>query len=209
MTLMKLYYAEVLNPRKACAVARHLDLPVEYVRVALERGEHKSPEFLALNPNGKLPVLETGDGTLWESTAIMCRLARVAGSDLWPSDDRQANVVRWLAWDAFEFMRHPGQLYFEHVIRPMFGAGEADAEKVAAAIEGFRRTGAILDGHLAERDWLVGDAPTIADFGIGAVFAYADAARIPLDGFPAIAAWVDRLDGLRGWRDPFPEGAGA
>ncbi|MBV9636289.1 MAG: glutathione S-transferase N-terminal domain-containing protein, partial [Methylobacteriaceae bacterium] len=58
---MKLHYFETLNPRKACAVAQYLRVPVEFVRIDLGRGEHKTPEFLALNPNGKVPVLRDGD----------------------------------------------------------------------------------------------------------------------------------------------------
>jgi Glutathione S-transferase, N-terminal domain len=78
-TTMKLYYAETLNPQKACAVAKYLDATVDFVHVDLGKGENRTPEFLALNPNGKVPVLETGEGSLWESNAIMCYLARVAG----------------------------------------------------------------------------------------------------------------------------------
>jgi len=69
---MKLFYCEALNPRKACAVARYLDSPVEFVRVDIAKGEHKTPQFLAMNPNGKVPVLQDGARTLWESNAIMC-----------------------------------------------------------------------------------------------------------------------------------------
>jgi glutathione S-transferase len=58
---MKLYYCETLNPRKACAVARYLQSPVEFVHIDLGQGEHKQPDFLALNPNGKVPVLQEED----------------------------------------------------------------------------------------------------------------------------------------------------
>ena len=85
---MKLYYAEVLNPQKACAVARHLNSPVEFVAVDLARGEQRQPDFLAINPNGKVPALTDGDRSLWESNAIMAYLAEKAGSDLWPHDGR-------------------------------------------------------------------------------------------------------------------------
>lgn len=54
---MKLYYSDVLAPRKACAVARYFDAPTEYIYLDLGKGEHKSPEYLALNPNGKVPTL--------------------------------------------------------------------------------------------------------------------------------------------------------
>jgi glutathione S-transferase len=92
---MKLHYAETMNPRKACAVAKYLGSPVQYIRMDLSRGEHRTPEFLALNPNGKVPLLVDGDMQLWESTAIMAHLAVKAGSDLWPSDAaRQVEVLR-------------------------------------------------------------------------------------------------------------------
>ena len=81
---MKLYYAETLNPRKACAVARYLDAPVEFVHVDLRTGEQRQPPFLSINPNGKVPVLEDGEKRIWEANAIMGYLARAAGSDLWP-----------------------------------------------------------------------------------------------------------------------------
>src|SRR3954462_9511039 len=69
---MKLYYADTLNPRKACAVARYLNSPVEFVHVDLRKGEHKTPAFLAINPNGKVPAFSDGDLKLWEANAIMC-----------------------------------------------------------------------------------------------------------------------------------------
>ena len=92
---MKLYYAETLNPRKVCAVARYLNVPVEFARVDLSKGENRTAAFLALNPNGKVPVLEIAGRTLWEANAIMCYLARAAQSDLWPDDERQIDVIRW------------------------------------------------------------------------------------------------------------------
>src|SRR5918994_1926324 len=89
-----------------------LNSPVEFVHVDLAKGENRTPEFLALNPNGKVPVLETDAGSLWEANAIMCYLARLAGSDLWPSDDRQIEVLRRLSWDSNHFTRHAGTLLF-------------------------------------------------------------------------------------------------
>jgi glutathione S-transferase len=93
---MKLYYAETLNPRKVCAVAKYLNAPVEFVHVDLRTGEQRKPAFLSINPNGKVPVLEDGDKLIWESNAIMGHLAHAAGSDLWPRDGRQIEVLRWL-----------------------------------------------------------------------------------------------------------------
>jgi glutathione S-transferase len=201
---MKLYYAELLNPRKACAVAKYLNAPVEFVHVDLRKGENRTPEFLALNPNGKVPVLETGGGSLWEANAIMCYLARVAGSDLWPDDDRQVEVMRWLSWDSWHFTRHAGTLYFEHIVKPAFGMGNADRAVVEEATGFFRRFAAVLNEHLSGRAFLVGDALTIADFAVAITLPYAQRARIPLAEFPEIERWHGRLSVVPGWLEPFP-----
>lgn len=201
---MKLYYAEALSPRKACAVARYLRSPIDYVRVDLAQGEQRSEWFLELNPNGKVPVLVEGGHVLWEANAIMCRLAQAAGSDIWPMDARQADVVRWLSWDAAHFTRFAGELYFEHLIRPHIGLGPADPANVASATAQFRAAAGVLDAHLSRTSWLVGEAPTIADFALGVTLPYAVPAHIPVDDFPAIRRWQARLSGLEGWDSPFP-----
>ena len=73
---MKLYFDTLLNPRKASAVAKYLNSPVEFVAVDVGNGEHRTPQFKALNPNAKVPLLVDGDTVLWESNAIMCHLVK-------------------------------------------------------------------------------------------------------------------------------------
>ena len=169
---MKLYYSDTLNPRKACAVARHLNAPVDFVWVSLPKGEHKTPEFLAMNPNGKVPVLAHDGGTLWESNAIMGFLARAAGSDLWPSDDKLVEMVRWLSWDLQHFTRYTGALYFEYVIKPKFAIGPVDNNAVAEAIDYVRKYARILNEHLRDRAYLL-DTLSIADFAVAIALPYA------------------------------------
>lgn len=205
MENFKLYYAETLNPRKACAVAKHLHSPVEFVHVDLGRGEHKSPAFAAMNPNLKVPVLDLGHGrTIWESNAIMCYLARFAGSDLWPEDERQVEVMRWLQWDAQHFLPATGAFYFEYLIKPHFGIGEPDVKALERPGENFRKFGAVLNQHLAGRNYLVGDRPSVADFAVAITLPYAKAAHIPVAQFPEIERWHARLNELPAWREPFP-----
>ena len=202
---MRLHYAETLMPRKACFVARHLDAPVDFIRVDLGKGEHKAPAFRALNPNGKVPLLVDGDLALWESDAIMMHLALGMGSDLWPADPRaQVEVQRWLSWAAHEFNPQAGTLYFEHVIRPMFGMGEVDGEAEAAALARTRRGLQILDAHLAERNFILGLSLSLADVSVAVTFPYAGKANIPLADYPAVARWNDRLRALAHWDAPFP-----
>jgi glutathione S-transferase len=202
---MELYYFETPNPRKACAVARYLGSPVEFIRIDLTKGENKAPDFLAINPNGKVPTLKDGDTALWESAAIMAYLAQKAGSELWPSDpSRQIDALRWLQWDAWHFSRHGQTLLFENAIKPKFNLGEPDTKAIDEAMVFWRRFAAVLDQHLKGRDSIVGDGLTVADFAVGSILPTAEMAKIPLGEFPQITRWHDRLMQLPAWREPFP-----
>jgi glutathione S-transferase len=201
---MKLHYFETINGRKACAAAKHLAAPVTFVRVNIGKNEHTTPAYLALNPNGRIPVLETETGTVWESNAIMAHLARQMGSDLFPTDDRLVELVRWLSWSSEHFTRYASRLYFENLVKAQFKLGGPDAALVEDANGYIRKYGAVLNDHLKSRRFMLGDTLTIADFALGACLPYADDAKIPLDGFTAIARWADRLDALPAWRDPYP-----
>ena len=201
---MKLYYSDVLAPRKACAVARYLKAPVDFVYLDLHKGEHQTPDYLAINPNGKVPALTDGERTLWEADAIMCHLSERAGSDLWPHDSRQIDVTRWFSWNAQHFYRHGGTLYFEHVIKPRFDLGGPDPATVEPALAGFRKFAAVLNDHLDGRKWLVGDGLTVADFSVAVTLPYAERAAMPLDEFPEVRRWHDQLNAFEAWQEPYP-----
>ena len=200
---MKLYYAETMNSYKTCAVARHLPLAVEFHRLDLKQGEQRSPEFLAINPNGKAPALVDGDLRLWESNAIMCHMAMKAGSNLWPRDERQVEIIRWFNWSADHFCRFTGELYFENIIRAQFAMGDPDPEAVKDATGYVRRYAGILDEHLESRRYLLGDQLTVADFAVATTLPYARDAKIPIEEFPAVHRWHDRLMELPAWQSPF------
>jgi glutathione S-transferase len=201
---VKLYYFETLNPRKACAVARYLGSPVEYMRVDLGAGEQRRPEYLALNPNGKVPTLVDGDRVIWEADAIMCYLSDKAGSDLWPKGDRQIDVVRWLSWDARHFTRHAGTLYFQNLIKPALKLGDPDPAAVAEATGYFRQFATVLNDHLRGRRFVVGDGVTVADFALATSLPYAEPAGLPLRDFLEVERWHARLEEIPAWREPFP-----
>ena len=201
---MKLYYSDVLAPRKACAVAKYLGSDVEFIYLDLTIGEHRTPSYLALNPNGHVPTLTDGDHVVWEADAIICYLAERAGSDLWPHDrQRQIEVIRWLSWNSQHFLRCGGGLYFEYIIKARFGLGAPDAAAVEEALADFRRRAAILNSHLAGRSWLLGDAPTVADFSVAIALPYAAQAHMPVDEFPEVRRWHDQLNEFEAWREPF------
>jgi glutathione S-transferase len=206
---VRLYFFETPTSRKACAAARYLGLAVELVRVDLSKDEQRRPAFLAINPNGKVPTLEDGATRLWESDAIMCYLADKAGSDLWPKDARQIDVIRWLSWNAAHFSRHAGNLFFQHVVKPHLQGGRPDPAVVEESTGFFLRFAAVLDEHLKGRRHIVGDGLTVADFAVGAFLPHATEAKIPVDRFPEINRWYAGLEALPAWREPFATTAAA
>lgn len=201
---MKLYYSDLLSARKACAVARHLRAPVEFVYLDVAKGEHKSADYLALNPNAKVPTLVKGESIIWEADAVMCELSDEMDAGLWPHDARQIDIIRWFSWNAQHFTRACGALYFENIIKKRFRIGPSDLKVVEEEQNEFRRYAAVLNGHLKGRAWLVGDGLSVADFAVAVALPYAEEAQIPLSEFPQVCRWHDQLNEFDAWRDPFP-----
>src|SRR5208337_2613528 len=102
---MKLYgFPFSPNTWKVRAVAVHLGLPLEFALVDLTKGEQKTPDYLALNPTGRAPVLVDGDFKLWESVAILQYIASKTPNALWPNDARaRADITRWQSWQLAHF----------------------------------------------------------------------------------------------------------
>jgi glutathione S-transferase len=202
---MKLYYAETVSPRKVCVASRYLGLPIDYVFVDLRKGEQTRADYLAINPNGKVPCLVDGERSLWEADAILCHLAQRAESGLWPRNaQQQIDVVRWMSWNSQHFSRHAGSLYFEHIIKPWVGMGAPDQPKVAEAQGFFRKHASVLDQHLEGRKWLLGDQMSVADFSVAIMLPYAKDAAMPVGEFAQMQRWHDQLNALDAWRNPFP-----
>lgn len=204
---MKLYCtAPSPNSRKVLAVIRHLGLEVEIEHVDLMHGEQMAPAYLALNPNHLTPTLVDGDFKLWESNAIMQYLASLgSGSSLWPANPRsRADISRWQCWQLAHFGRALDVFAFERLVKPLLGLGQPNEAAVEAVTDEFHRFSTILDAHLTQADWLVGEQVTLADFAVGAPLALREAARIPIDDYKAINRWYARIDALDAWQQTAP-----
>ncbi len=204
---MKLYHHPFSsNARKAVMAAKLLNAAVEPVFVDLLKGEQMTPEFLALNPNHAVPVLVDGDFVLTESHAIMVYLAEgAAPSTLYPSDRQgRAQVLRWMFWVSNHLSPAVAGLNFENNLKKLYGQGEADPAQVARHERFFHQYAKVLDGQLATRAYVTGDTLTLADLAIAAPLMYAVAAKLPVEGYAHVKAWMARIEALPAWRETSP-----
>lgn len=204
---MKLYSIALSNNcRRVNATIQHLGLDVTIAEQG-SFGDLKTPEFLAMNPNGKVPLLVDGDLRLWESRAIMQYVAtKKPGNTLWPSDPmRQADISRWQFWEAAHLSRGTSPFAFENMFKKIFMKQDADPAALVAAERDWHATAPILEAQLASRKFILGNDVTLADFSVGACFSYAEPSGLPMDKYPHIKSWLGRLNELPAWKNTAPK----
>ncbi|MGH7105312.1 MAG: glutathione S-transferase family protein [Steroidobacteraceae bacterium] len=200
---MRLYHHPYsFNARRAVMTALHLGAPVELVFVDLQKGEQRQPQFLKLNPNHRVPVLEDDGFVLWESHAIMQYLAdKTPRQTLYPTDTRsRADVNRWLFWSGQHFSPAIGILNWEHVIKGILGLGAADPAEVRRGEQLVREFAGVLDAHLGGRDWICGEALSLADIAVATPLAATVPARLPVTDLPNLQRWLARMQTLDVWK---------
>jgi len=208
---MKLYWLP-LSPNNyiVSAVADYLGIPLEKIYLDIAKGDSRTPEFLKLNPNGKMPTLVYGDFSLWESNAILMYLcSKKPGNSLWPADElTRIDISRWLFWQQAHWMRGCGQLLFERLVKKFFGQGDPNPEKEKEGEEAVKFNAAVLNQSLEGKNYLVNDQLTLADFAVAAPLPYAQPCRLPIEGFPNIAKWYERIASLEAWQKNLPKPPG-
>ena len=191
--MITLYGAPVSgNAYKVRLLLGLLGVEFEEIDVDLMAGENRTGAFLALNPRGQIPVLVDGGATVWDSQAILVYLARRHGEAWLPADPApMAEVMQWLAVSENELL---------------FGLARARAvlhfgrDFDLAASQAYGRAGLkVLERHLAGNEWLAAGRPTIADVACMPYAALSHMGGIPLDGHPAVRAWIDRIRALPGF----------
>ncbi len=172
----------------ACSL---LQLDHDWVHVDILAGETREPAFAALNPNGKIPVLELDDGaTLWESNAILNYLAR--GSRLLPAD--ALLLARVQQWQFFEQYSHEPYIAVARFIALYQGMPAERVTEYEAKQAGGHRALAVMESRLAEADYLVDDRLSTADIALYAYTPVAHEGGFELAGYPGIRAWLARLE---------------
>jgi len=186
--------------RRVTAAATVMGVDIERVNIDLFKGESHTPDFLELNPHGLSPVMVDGDFVLYESAAINLYLAEKSRSDLAGRTTRERfEILQWMFWSG-EQWRIYATLTFDEVLVKRFMGKPADESIVQLAADKLRAAAAVLDAHLAKHDYIVGDRLTLADFDIAGPFSQNERTKIPLNEFPHLVAWQQRLlDTVPGW----------
>ena len=172
------------NNRKVEAFVKHYDLDVDIHHVSFKDRETQSPEYLAINPMGKVPALVDGDFNLWESNAILTYLASTfPETKALPTDIRgRADVDRWLHWQSCHLMA-------------AIGALKASDEKDPDAITPLLK---ILDTQLEGKDFVLGQLG-VTDFAIASYTLTKLGRQLDYSETPNVAAWRDRVANLKGF----------
>ncbi len=167
-------------------------------RVDYFNGETRTDAYRdEVNEMGEAPVLVHQGWRLSQSGAILDYLAERTGKFGWADDDERRQVLRWLLFDNHKFTSYMG------VVRFLTTFMRRDDE-VTAFLEGRRDAAlAIVEKHLGGRQWMALDRPTIADLSMAGYVYYDGELGIDFAGYPALAAWRDRIRRLPGWRAPY------
>ncbi|HMO06495.1 MAG TPA: glutathione S-transferase [Paracoccaceae bacterium] len=190
-------FGESGNAYKAALALDLMGLPWNCVFVPFFAGGTRTPAFRALNPMGEVPVLEHDGRVLTQSAVILRHPARLAGRFAGTDGEE---VLRWLLWDNHRLSGMIGPRRFIANFLPEDkrppGAVEYLDGRLATAYR-------ILDTHLAGRDWIEGDAPSIADLSCCGYLYYPEPFGFDRAAWPHIDAWLDRIAALPGWKHPY------
>jgi glutathione S-transferase len=181
-----------INVQKVIWTARELEVPFERIDAGGAFGGNKTPEYLRMNPNGKIPVIDDDGFVLWESNAIVRYLAAKHGAGtLWPTDLRQrADADRWMDWQATELTPAMRDAFMQLVRAAPESRSQALVDASNAATEPMM---AILDAHLAGRDFLCGGRFTMGDVAVGAAVHRWLGLPQPHAPRPNVDRWYRRL----------------
>ena len=197
---MKLYDFPLSgHAHRARAMLSLLSVDADIHVMDLANGEHKTPEFLKINPLGQVPTLTDGEVNLRDSTAILTYLAlKYDQSRTWlPTDPAlAAEVQSWLSVSVHEVFDGP-------CVTRLIKLFNYDSDHAKAVEKSHAVFTQLFEPHLAKQDWLVGDAPTIADIANYSYIARVNEGEVSLDNYPNIRAWLERVEGIEGF-EPMP-----
>lgn len=189
---MNLYAHPYSNAaRRVQMLCEECEIPYTYQTVDLMSGAQYAPEFLAINPNGKVPAIEDDGFMLWESNAIMRYLADKHGASAWwPKDPAtRAKVDQWLDWTQTRLGAEAGKLMFN----TMFAGENSDKQAIQSAKKWLEKILPVMDSALAKDAYLCGPSPTLADLAAVTSIAYLEMCQYDLAAYAHLGRWYAKM----------------
>lgn len=190
---LTLYGTAASRAARSLWMLEELGVPYVHVGTHYLHGESRKPEFLAINPNGRIPALVDGDVMVWESMAINLYLARRFGGPLAAADPaEEAGLLRWSFWVMTECEKDALTILFHRFMMPADQRRPALADGAEKALA---RPYDVLESALEGREYLVGDRFTVADLNVASVLSWAAGAPQLGASHPAVRDWLKRCLG--------------
>ena len=187
MSTLRIYGVARTRAFRVLWIAKELELDYEHIPLEIGAAGAGKPDYLAINPNGRLPAIDDGGFTLWESLAITLYLAKKHGR-LYPTTlEGEAKVWQWSLWSVQEVDRGVN-IWSLHAVR--LPPADRDPQRLAEALKVLERPLNVLDGALAGRSYLLGEDFTVADLNVAAVISRA--IDMDLAATPRLGAWLRR-----------------
>jgi glutathione S-transferase len=188
--MITLYGSMASRAHRTVWMLKELAVPFQHVPTPFMDGSTRKPEFLAINPNGRVPVIDDGGFVVFESMAINLYLAKKHGGPLAPADLREDTLAtQWSFWVITEVEK---PLLFAAANRKLFAEGQRDEEQAQMAIAKLDRPFKVLGAHLAQRRWLLSERFTVADLNVATVMDLAPQCGISLEAWPHVNEWHQR-----------------
>lgn len=190
------------NSFKVAFLLRALNQPFENAFVDMFQGMTRNDDWREqANQMGEVPILEDGERVLTQSGVILSYLANKHGAFGGKNEDEKLEVLRWLLFDNHKFTSY----FASYRFNKSFGPAAPDPAVQAWLLGRIDNAFNIVNKHLADREYMVGDAPTIADFSLSAYLFYPEEeSGYKIEGrYPHIANWLERLRALPGWAHPY------
>jgi len=178
------------NGYKIRLLLAQLEEPYRYVEVDILHGASRTPEFLAKNLNGRIPIIELEDGRfLAESDAILCYLAE--GTEFLPTDRyARAQVLQWMFFE--QYSHEPYVATPRFIVRHLPADSPRHAELPQRLAQG-RKALTVMESHLTGRSYFIGDRYSVADIALYAYTHVAEEGGLSLESFPQVRAWLARV----------------
>jgi glutathione S-transferase len=200
--MLKVFGTKASRAGRALWMCRELDVPFEHVEVHFADGGAQQPEFLAVNPNGKIPAIDDDGFKLWESMAINIYLAKKYRSGLMPNDLQQEMLVlQWSFWAMAEVEKPLLTAMLQRIELPpentpagqyLRSRNPKNPEAEQQALAALEKPLSVLDQHLSARDYLVGNDFSVADLNVASVMGWALMGNIDLSARPNVHKWLQR-----------------